>query len=425
MKISEKKDLLAIVKNIKTYASKNTNLASFYENIESLKIKSLQDSSLENDLTFFANCQFVLNVIISILSHPHLTTKGENVILRVDQVHSLSNEMFLKTVRDPQLWKKQHDEYIPEYVHYRLNVDEIKIYENIFLIKLIDLIEMETIQYASFYETMIKTLTHNQQLSENDDSVQRAFENLSHLKQKLQKIKNTSFYKVVSKAKYKFKALHPTNILLKDRAYNVCFKFYKYLITYQNQEDLHKDFNLYYFCLMLQVLKTKKFTLNKEANEVDALTTKKFTIKNKEFKLNFIYDDKLNGWQIKIKPTKIDYQAVHFLRFDMQELDLFNKVDDSLFDSAEIISLWSLMDENYQRLNNSFYSEYELIQSYLESKMKFDKASYRIYSSYCPICKEKNLMSLDDINFKCFNCHSKYIFDDSKQTVWYLKIRRC
>ena len=46
--------------------------------------------------------------------------------------------MFLKTMQDASLWKHNKDnEMIPEQVHYYQNVDELRIYENIFIMALI------------------------------------------------------------------------------------------------------------------------------------------------------------------------------------------------------------------------------------------------------------------------------------------------
>ena len=156
MKINEKLYLRKAILQIKRHARENNEAKAFYSKLNTLDIKSLQDLSFNNDLKFFKEINFILSVIISIISHPHISNKGEDIVLRSDQVHSLQNDMFKKTMMDAKLWKhKKNGEMIPEYVHYYQNVDQLNIYENKFIVMLIDLIENELAKFSDFYSTMI------------------------------------------------------------------------------------------------------------------------------------------------------------------------------------------------------------------------------------------------------------------------------
>lgn len=440
MKISEEKYLKAAIKEIKRYTKTHPTAATFYNDIETLNCKSLQDLSFHNDLAFFADCQFILNVIISIIAHPHLSNKGEDVVLRAEQVHSLTSEMFQKTIQDPQLWRNQNHEMVPAYVHYYQNVDELKIYENIFLIHLLSLIQEEISKYRDFYASMIKTVFDDTVLSSQTDSVQIAFEQLDLLSKKINKIKRTYFYKEVSKASLTLKSVHPTNILLKDRLYHHCYKFYKKLIAYQDKNSLNEDFSAYYYCLLFKTLKKNQFRLSIKNKGKDMLTNKLgdvwmnqvLTFYSKDFKIVMSRNHTYDGIHMQIQNRHIENSncntSTHLLFFDVYGFTHYNiaAVDKATYTTIESISLWNhiLVDQDYKNVHTKVMNEHELMDYYFDSKLHQSKGSYRIYSTYCPVCKEKQISNTMEL-FQCSHCHSTYTFFNEDKSIWYLKLRRC
>ena len=62
---------------------------------------------------------------------------------------------------------------------------------------------------------------------------------------------------------------------MKDRLYNLCFKFYRKFIKYEDKESLFKDFKNYYHCLILKVFKNNNFILDESIDEINNMISKK------------------------------------------------------------------------------------------------------------------------------------------------------
>ena len=268
MKIIEEQYLKKTINTLNKFAKEHSIANSFYRNLDSVEINSLQDLSFKNDIEFFEQINFILSVITSIVVRPHISNTGEEIILRSDQVGSIQNDMFMETLKDASLWKHNKEkEMIPEYVHYYQNIDLIRIYENIFIVMLINMLDTELNNYVEFYSKMILTFQGQHSLSLSDDKVQIAFSKIELLLIKIRILKSTYFYKVISKGgSCKLSHVRPTNILLKDRLYNYCFKFYRSLITYEDKDALARDFSVYYFMLMLKKFKELDFKLTLQAS---------------------------------------------------------------------------------------------------------------------------------------------------------------
>ena len=199
---------------------------NFSERLDALEKVSLQSFSIENDKKFLRDVSAVLNVIVSIIYHPHISNKREEVIIRIEQAQQIGQEAFLNTIRDSKLWKAHDARMIPEEVYYYQHIDELRIYENRFIGFLIDLIDKELAKFSAFYLSRLPTLTS---LDSTLDSSQvgSVIVDIDRLRRKTQFIKNTYFYREVSKGKPISHKIQPTNILLKDRLYRFCFKFYR------------------------------------------------------------------------------------------------------------------------------------------------------------------------------------------------------
>ena len=116
------------------------------------------------------------------------------------------------------------------------------------------------------------------------------------LSNRIKHIKNTYFYKEVSKANTNLGIIHPTNILLKDRLYNYCFKFYKKIRTYDDNNLLVDDMRSYYYLLLVKSLKEKGFEI-KDYDRAVIFKTNKFMV-YKTILTSDVFD-------IEIKPNNI------------------------------------------------------------------------------------------------------------------------
>ena len=152
---------------------------------------SLQDFSIEHDRNFLHEVAAVLNVIVSIIYHPHLANKHEEVIIRIEQAQQLSREDFFDTVRDTRLWKEHDVRMIPEEVHYHQHIDELRIYENRFVGFLVDVIDRELSKFSAFYLSRLPTVASlSTPLDHNE--VGAVIMEVDRLRRKTQFIKNSN-----------------------------------------------------------------------------------------------------------------------------------------------------------------------------------------------------------------------------------------
>lgn len=448
MKINEKLYLEKAINQITKFGNNHVAINDFYQCLDDLQIKSLQDLSFNNDLKFFESINFIISVIISIISHPHISHKGEDIILRSDQVNSLQNDMFLRTIKDSKLWKhNKKQEMIPENVYYYQNVDEIAIYENKFIVMLIDVIESEVNKYSDYYGSMILSFKGNGSLSSIDDNVQKAFEKIDNILKKLKRIKSTYFYKIISsKGKIKIKTVVPSNILLKDRLYNYCFKFYRKMTTYQDNELLNKDITKYYYVLMLKQLKKEGFKASKVNVDLDSINFRgikldnNFQLYNKNFTVVVYHDDETNGISLMVnnkKDKSLDSKSLLIFdsssTFETIKENLSSYTIDKQYNQVEAMSLVSrayIEDNNLKVIKQDTLKEDEMMSQYLNDKFLELTCSKTIYSSFCPVCKNKTV-DIDESGevCTCLSCKSTYKFVESNEKsdskLWFIKLRRC
>ena len=77
MKIIEESILKENIEQFNNYKKAYLDIDSFYSNLDNLALNSLQSFSFSIDDAFFNEIAFILNVISSIISHPHLLNKRE------------------------------------------------------------------------------------------------------------------------------------------------------------------------------------------------------------------------------------------------------------------------------------------------------------------------------------------------------------
>ena len=409
MKIIEELKLKDTIEYISRFEAKHQTLNNIYQNVGELNLFSLQGMNYQFDKSFFDEISFVLSVIITIIKHPHIASYDIDEIIRADLAGHIENDSFQMVFKDPKLWKDKDSEMIPEEVYYHEHVDEIKIYENIFIGMLINLIEQDLKKTHEFYISLLPTLSATKQLVTNEE-VKYAINKCEKELKKIRYIKETFFFKQIKKCNLNLRRIIPTNILLKDRLYNYCFKFYKKFIRYEDKETLHHDFTKYYFYLLLQQLKKRKAQLVKVTENVLFLSLGGFEMEiNKQDQLPLI---------------KINISAGGF----NNEVNLI-----CLFDHAEhinlelpsgdgyIVDIWNLYNTDGERLNKMALSEQRLISLFLDNALLKAEADPEIYTKICPVCKNHSLSVENDI-YECDHCGTKYVFVDDKH-IWFLRTR--
>ena len=427
MKRSEEINLSDQIKRILAYSKKNSTPSSFYKNIDSLKLESVQDLSFEKDIEFFNELKFVLSVILSIIAKPHLSHRRDEIMARSGEVSTISEEDFQKTLRDSSIWKAQDNGLLlPEYLYYHQYEDEIKIYENIFIVYLVNEISLIADHYSSLYLSLLSIASMNADKLLLDDSTQlKAMDAVNLVSRRIDIIKSTYFYKEVSRAKNKPKVFRPTNILLKDRLYNICFKFYKKMYVYEENSLLNKALYEYYFVLLLKVLKQRQFVLESKSlvliydkDHINIPGTLYF--KRNDLSIALVSDKIHNAFRLELQDEGDEYTSSHVLIIDQDPMfdDIKSTVIDEEVNSAEYLSLWhlaALEEGKIYVINQTLLSEQEMINMFLDSHHHIVEASERIYSSYCATCKMKNLVFQNGY-YRCPDCGAIYKFSNKAQS---------
>ena len=430
MKIIEESKLKTCIMELNQYENKHQNAQAFFDALDEVTLPSLQNASAMSDFAFFDEVSFILSVINSIIAHPHLSNKGEDIVIRSDLAGHISSESFQKVFKEPVLWKEKDHEMVPEYVHHYQYTDDLKIYENLFIGLIIKLIDLELNKYTAFYTSLIPTIDTavTDEYLESSVTVQ-AFKKINVINRKLQYIKNTFFYHEVSKVKFTPKNIEPTNILVKDRLYNYCFKFYKKFIQYIDVEKLYDDFRKYYWYKILKVLKNKGFTpinLTKD-NEPNALE-----LTNESYLIKMELEESKPSIYFKISPKNKEIFACHRLMFDPEKMvDLAHYEEDNektleylndvlTLDEASIYLLKEI-NTGYLFSSNPL-TEDKIAEVFVDDKLQEQQMAEVIYQTYCPCCKSKSLEVIKDV-YTCSECGAKYTFL-MKDYAWFLRIGR-
>lgn len=222
MKIIEENLLKKMITQLNNYEKKYQDVKERFTHLEEIEFTSLQELSFEKDNEFFDEVTFILSVITSIIAHPQISNRDEDIIERAEQVGNITNEALKQTIRDASLWKEKDFELVPEYIHYHQHIDDLKIYENIFIGMLIHLIDTELAKYDVFYQRLIPSMQTDALFIEESEKIEKTLTKIDSLKRKMLHIKNTAFYKEISKVNLNLIKIQPTNILLKNKLYNLC-----------------------------------------------------------------------------------------------------------------------------------------------------------------------------------------------------------
>lgn len=395
-------------------------IEGFAQRLGSLGEISLQDFSVEHDMKFLQEVSAVLNVIVSIIYHPHLSNKHEEVIIRTELAQQISREDFSETIRDSKLWKEHDAKMIPEEVHYRLHIDELRIYENRFIGFLVDVIDRELQKFSTFYLSKLPTIDSDTNTLDRNQ-IGNVIVEIDRLRRKAQFIKGTYFYKEVSKGKPISRKIQPTNILLKDRLYRFCFKFYRSYSRYEDPEAANRDLRDYYTILIFKDLIARGFELTSQQKD-------KYIFQNTEFTVSI---ERASDQSLSITTTYsplADAPAKHLVIFCTEsELHSANSeiegADDH--DGIEMLSAWELTALDSGDMTSFTDTEANIAAELISSKIKTSSADRSIYRKYCPVCRSRGVVSIDDV-YTCPKCTSSYMFDDTNENVkvWFRKIRK-
>lgn len=390
-----------------------------FSSIDSTAPVSLQSEAILSDKDYLKELTSLLNVIVSIISHPHLTNKGEEVILRAEQANALGNEEFRQVLRDTKLWKRHKERMVPEEVHYHQQIDELRIYENRFITFLVDAIERELSGYSGFYLKKLPTVRGGMEELDSGE-VGDVILTVDRLQRKIQYIKNTYFYKVVSVGKPLTGRIQPTNILTKDRLYRHCFKFYRSFIRYADIWELCAELRIYYVLAILKELKKRGFELDEHSHKDDGI----LRLRRSGMKISLEVCEDI-AVRLTVQPLGVSDGANHLLIFGAgggKHPPVSYSSND--YDTVELISLWELSTVG-KKGESLCAGEQTLVSEWIQSKITTVSLDRRIYEKYCPACGARGIEHGGEI-LRCRRCRSEYSFigGDGTEKVWFRKIRK-
>lgn len=389
-------------------------IENYYSKINQLNISPLQEGVLNRDYDYLKKVSTILHVIISIISKPHLSNKREEIVARIEEVKRLDNEDFGRVLKDGSLWKKYGAKLVPERVYYYQNVDLLAIYENRFIVLVVECLEKELDSFSNFYVKTLPQIVGGTVDFSDKEKGEKILKYVLQLKRRINYIKNTHFYVEVSKAKRISRNIQKTNILLKDPLYSRVYRFYNtYLLT--AEKFLDYDF----FASYLQ------FYLFKE------LSSRKFKLKSGVFSNNE-YSIALNGYGqnrgliFTITHLQSGKTANHLLIFSLSNwfADLEKPV--GIFDTIEAICPFGIsIYEKRLKMFDQIIPEGELFANYLDSKLQSLIVPTDIYAKYCPVCHGKNPLESDGV-YHCTNCSSRYLYvkEGENYSLWFVRQRR-
>ena len=390
---------------------------NFEEKLKELKSVSLQTFSVKHDKEFLREIAAVLNVIVSIIYHPHLSNKHEEVIIRIEQANQLAREDFLDTVKDASLWKAHGIRMIPEEVHYHQYIDELRIYENRFIGFLIDVIDRELAKYSDFYLSRLPTIATRKGALDMT-AVGEIILQIDLLRKKTQFIKNTYFYREVTKGKPISPKIQPTNILLKDRLYCYCYKFYKNLARYEDAHTAKSNLCTFYTILLFKELSRMGFALREATNGCYVFFCREFTLT-----VRIVGEEALELTVLCSAHRHAPAKHLLVFRAGSESLPAF---DAEQYEGREALSLWELSYADGEALTaTQTAAEKVLIRRWLVEKINRVVANQNVYQKYCPVCGAKAPECRDDV-YICTACDSRYMFegDGEGKEIWFRKIRK-
>lgn len=420
MKKSEELNLSKQIRSIRKFARQNNDIESFYGNVADLRVLSVQDVSFNNDIELFKEFSFILSVIFSIIAKPHLNNRREEIIARSGEAAAITEEDFLKTLRDSSIWKDDNGRMLPEYLYYHQYEDDLRIYENIFIVHMINEISHIVDHYQSLYLSLLKVVNkENFDLVLDESAQENALHIVNKLSRRLSLIKDSYFYKDVSRAKNKPKVFYPTNILVHDRLYNLVFKFYKKIYIYEDQNDINNELYAYYFCLILKYFKAHGYELDSR-NKVEILDKNDFILPsktiftNKDLRITINLNPEEHSFIFNYKDKRDEASSNHLLIIDNDASfeDVIVPVTEEDIFTTEYLSLWHLGEASGSKVtitNQNLIGESDLIEYFINSHHYVVNGSEALYSSYCPVCKSKSLSEVNGFHY-CHDCGSIYKF---------------
>ena len=261
---------------------KDFSYSAFLEKSKSKHIvpAGLSENFYEEVINFpwLKELENVTEKIMSIASKPRTHIKVEKDVKKAEQAVKIDNYDVIETLKVPAYWKRKGDRFLPEKVFTDIFEIEYAIYENRFIINLVDkmmiflsqiiaqlynqirkinshfvefhvpLGDVELIQDIADFEAfrgLTKAQTRSKRLRDDkvtllttkDSPYVEALRRILQSRANVGHVRSTPFYKDVKKAKpLSDTDVHLTNMLAGDASYAPCYDFYRKLLPMLTQD---------------------------------------------------------------------------------------------------------------------------------------------------------------------------------------------
>ncbi len=428
--------------------------------LKSIKDGDIHLSVIYNEVelkTRLDELQICLEKILTIANKPHIQSSKEEVIKLSVSTSSISSNQFLKTMKQPSLWKENNKGVYPEKVFTSEKTETINIYENRFIIlllsKIVDEVSFINQEFNSNHQSLISKMTSKSLTFEstspfcyfnflkfpynfklpnvkNDNELETK---LLKIQSMISVIKQTDFYCILSKLP-PLEFINPTNILIHELSYNYCYKFYvKNFLNKSENSD-----NLYYNFVILTLLSVLPFPVddkrvNLRFDEYERLRFEPSRVKIGNILLRLSEDKNNLGFKLDTLIVNNNNKIIDSSSYYLLVTKNYNS------ENSEIIN--NILREKQNRYTDSFIvalNNTTLIQDHILN-IKFSNNSFKLiwenfikqmtffidlkddsyYLNYCPVCGSDLIINNNHEKI-CSNCNSHYhlINKDNQKQLW-------
>jgi len=433
-------------------------------------IKHYFDFTKLDNPTWINDLDRVIAKLQNITHNPRTHIKTEKAILETEKVAKFSNSDLVTSLKSDKYWKIGEDgDMYPEKFVSDVYDTNLCIYENRFIVmlinKLVNFVNRHLLRtltsykrinnlyntpiFSYNYSSKIKELNvERKYLSKDKEEIASllttdsgSLSQIIEARNSLMILLSSSFYKEVSKSKpLDENSVMPTNILLSDRDYGVCYLFYLSIKQYFD-DDYDLDIN---------VLDYRDYVLTNLVNELTNLGYKgvktNITINDKNhFECSsLIFENNKFSFIIETTPSSIDLTLSYkkAKKFDLNKskstislvlVPYFSSLDDEdvYFDSLVEKNLNKGFDgvfivtarKDYQTNNNSllvvspFMDKIDNnLRNALESLTLLLVGDDYLYKHICPICGGSVSEEDENGNIRCLSCNTVYSSISAEET---------
>jgi hypothetical protein len=446
---------------LKKLINTSRNFNTFLNKLKRVSFKVSNSRQIKEDKEEIENIKRIVNTITSIVYHPHLSLKQEDIIVRSETVAYLDTYSFFKTMKDPSLRKRKRGEMIPQYVYNYDNIDNLRIYENIFICMMVDYLFDEIMRLYNTYSRRFGSilnllgrrdvsfedytfLSDFNALKGNDDTFltqkrdveMKVFKEILAVEKKLKRIRSTTFYIDVKKARPIQGKVEPTNILLQDPLYSIVYRYYLNEIMHDDAKIMEQFYVNFVFVSLVQTLLSLDYQLapiskrknRKIKSEFYFDLTKSIYFYSSDFSIGINSEDDGKMLKVKVKLNHLDgldlkdgggeveaviIPVVSFDGFTLQEVE---KTIGELSDKEETdrVVVFALNDSlqgkalPFEVLDFSTYKikgQDDILTNFIRSFTTVLNGDYQLYSKHCPVCG-KSLVLEEISGNRCLSCGS-------------------